>query len=264
MIRALYSAASGMNAQQLNVDTIASNLANSNTTGFKARRAQFQDLLYQNVIQPGAAAGQQTIVPAGLQLGLGTRASSNEIIFTQGDFSQTSNPLDVVIQGSGFFQVVQASNGTVAYTRAGNFQLNAQGSLVDSSGNLLQPTITLPQNAQSITIAPDGTVSYTLPNQIAAQNAGQIQLATFVNPAGLNSLGQNLYQPTNASGDPVVGVPGGSEGLGTLLQGYTEQSNVSVVDEFVNLIVSQRAYEANSKVVKAADEMYQDMNNLSR
>ena len=263
MIRALYSAATGMTAQQMNVDNIANNLANSNTAGFKARRQQFQDLLYQTMVQPGAAAGAQTTVPTGLQLGLGTRATSNEIVFTQGNFTQTSNPLDVVIQGNGFFQV-RLANGDLAYTRSGQFQLNRDGSLVDANGNLLEPQITLPPNAQAITIASDGTVSYTVPSQTAAQTAGQIQLATFINPAGMNSLGQNLYQPTNASGDPIVGNPGGQEGLGTLLQGYTEQSNVSVVDEFVNLIVSQRAYEANSKVVKAADDMYQNMNNLTR
>lgn len=263
MIRALYSAASGMNAQQLNVDNIANNLANSNTAGYKSRRAQFQDLLYQNMIQPGAAAGQSSTVPTGLQLGLGTRTASNEIVFSQGEFSETDNPLDLVIQGSGFFQMLLPS-GTIAYTRSGQFHMNSTGSLVDANGNLLQPNITFPTNAQSITIATDGTVSYTLPNQTAAQTAGQIQLATFANPSGLNSLGQNLYQPTTASGDPILGNPGGQEGMGTLLQGYTEQSNVSVVNEFVNLIMSQRAYEANSKVVKAADEMYQEMNNLTR
>ncbi len=263
MIRALYSAASGMNAQQLNVDNIANNLANSNTAGYKSRRAQFQDLLYQNMIQPGAAAGQSSTVPTGLQLGLGTRTASNEIVFSQGEFSETDNPLDLVIQGSGFFQML-LPNGTIAYTRSGQFHMNSTGSLVDANGNLLQPNITFPTNAQSITIATDGTVSYTLPNQTAAQTAGQIQLATFANPSGLNSLGQNLYQPTTASGDPILGNPGGQEGMGTLLQGYTEQSNVSVVNEFVNLIMSQRAYEANSKVVKAADEMYQEMNNLTR
>ncbi len=252
-----------MTAQQMNVDTIANNLANSNTAGFKSRRAQFQDLLYQNMIQPGAAAGAQSTVPSGLQLGLGTRTASNEIIFTQGNFSQTSNPLDVVIQGNGFFQV-RTPGGELAYTRAGQFQLSQTGSLVDANGNLLEPQVTIPQNALTTTIAVDGTVSYTVPNQTAAQTAGQIQLANFINPAGLNSLGQNLYQPTNASGDAVIGNPGGQEGLGTLLQGYTEQSNVSVVDEFVNLIISQRAYEANSKVVKAADEMYQQMNNVTR
>jgi flagellar basal-body rod protein FlgG len=263
MIRALYSAATGMTAQQMNVDNIANNLANSNTAGFKARRQQFSDLLYQTVVQPGAAAGSQTTVPTGLQLGLGTRATSNEIVFTQGSFTQTSNPLDLVIQGNGFFQVRMA-NGDLAYTRSGQFQLNQNGGLVDANGNLVEPAITLPPNAQNVTIATDGTVSYTVPNQTASQTAGQIQLATFINPAGMNSLGQNLYAPTNASGEPIVGNPGGQEGLGTLLQGYTEQSNVSVVDEFVNLIVSQRAYEANSKVIKAADEMYQGMNNLTR
>ena len=263
MIRALYSAASGMTAQQMNVDNIAHNLANANTAGFKARRAQFQDLLYQTLTQPGAAASQQSAVPTGLQLGLGTRAASNEIIFSQGDFSATSNPLDLVIQGKGFFQIRRPS-GDLAYTRAGSFQFNKDGNIVTANGDLLDPQITVPADAQSLTIATDGTVSYTSPGQTAAQVAGQIQLANFPNPAGLNSLGKNLYTATEASGDAIVGNPGGQEGLGTLLQGYSEQSNVSVVDEFVNLIVSQRAYEANSKVVKAADEMYQQMNNVTQ
>jgi flagellar basal-body rod protein FlgG len=263
MIRALYSAASGMTAQQLNVDNIANNLANASTTGYKMRRAQFQDLLYQSMTQPGASAGQQTTVPTGLQLGLGTRAASNEIIFTQGNFSQTDNPLDVVIQGNGFFQVRRAT-GEIAYTRAGTFQLDKTGNLVTSDGDPIEPAITIPSAAQSITIATDGTVSYVLPGQTSAQRAGQIQIAGFQNPAGLNSLGRNLYLPTDASGEPVVANPGGQEGLGTLLQGYQEQSNVSIVQEFINLIVAQRAYEANSKVVKAADDMYQQVNNLQR
>ncbi len=263
MIRALFSAASGMSAQQLNVDNIAHNLANANTAGFKARRAQFQDLMYQNLVQPGASAGQQTVVPTGLQLGLGTRASSNEIVFTQGDFSQTNNPLDLVIQGRGFFQIRRAT-GETGYTRSGSFHLDRDGNMVTSDGDPLEPQITIPPNAQSVTIATDGTVSYLQPGQNNAQVAGQIQLANFPNPAGLTSIGRNLYLPTDASGEPVVGNPGGQEGIGSLLQGYTEQSNVSVVEEFINLIVSQRAYEANSKVVKAADEMYQQVNNLSR
>jgi len=263
MIRALYSAASGMIAQQMNVDNIAHNLANANTVGFKTRRAQFQDLLYQSLIQPGASAGAQTVVPSGLQLGLGTRPASNEIIFTQGNFQATDNPLDLVIQGRGFFQVRRPS-GELAYTRAGTFQLDRDGNLVTSDGDPLEPQITIPPDAQSVTIAPDGTVSYTQPGQSTAQLAGQVQLANFPNPAGLNSMGRNLYTPTDASGEPTVGNPGGQEGLGTLLQGYTEQSNVSVVEEFINLIVSQRAYEANSKVVKAADDMYQQINNLTR
>jgi flagellar basal-body rod protein FlgG len=263
MIRALFSAASGMNAQQTNVENIANNIANANTAGFKARRAQFQDLLYQNMIQPGAAATQQTIVPTGLQLGLGTRAVSNEVIFTQGDFSQTDNPLDLVIQGNGFFQVRRAS-GDIAYTKAGTFHLNNTGQIVTPNGDLLDPPVTIPQNALSVTIGTDGTVSYTLPGQSAAQQAGQIQLANFANPSGLNSIGGSLYQQTDASGDPIIGAPGGQDGMGTLLQGYVEQSNVSIVQEFVNLIVSQRAYEANSKVVKAADDMYQQVNNLKQ
>jgi len=263
MIRALFSAASGMAAQQLNVDNIANNLANANTGGYKTRRVQFQDLLYQNMLQPGASASQQTVLPAGLQLGLGTRPSSNEIIFTQGNFSETDNPLDVVIQGRGFFQVMQP-NGQLAYTRDGEFQLDQNGNVVTASGNPVQPQITIPASALSITIAADGTVTYTQPNQTTAQIAGQIQLANFQNPAGLNTIGGNLYTPTQASGEPTLGSPGGAEGLGALQQGYTEQSNVSVVQEFINLIVSQRAYEANSKVVKAADEMYQTINNLTQ
>ncbi|HLH05013.1 MAG TPA: flagellar basal-body rod protein FlgG [Bryobacteraceae bacterium] len=263
MIRALYSAASGMTAQQLNVDNIANNLANANTAGFKARRAQFQDLMYQNMIQPGAAAGQQTTVPAGLQLGLGTRAASNEIIFTQGAFTQTNNPLDLVIQGKGFFQIRQPS-GDLAYTRSGSFQLDRNGNIVDSNGNQLEPQITIPANAQSITVAQDGTVSFTVTGQTAAQKAGQITLANFQNPAGLNAIGNTLYTVTDASGDPQVGNPGSTEGLGTLQQGFTEQSNVDVVGEFVNLIQSQRAYEANSRVVKAADEMYQQVNQVTQ
>ena len=263
MIRALYSAASGMSAQQLNVDNIANNIANANTTGFKSRRAQFQDLLYQSMIQPGAAAGQQSTIPTGLQLGLGTRAASNEVIFSQGDFSQTNNPLDLVIQGQGFFQIRRAT-GDLAYTRSGNFHLNRDGQVVTIDGDLLDPPITIPQNATTVTIASDGTVSYTQVGQTAAQQSGQIQLATFPNPSGLNSIGRNLYLPTDASGDPVNGLPGGQEGIGQLLEGYTEQSNVSVVNEFINLIVSQRAYEANSKVVKAADDMYQQVNNLKQ
>jgi flagellar basal-body rod protein FlgG len=263
MIRALYSAASGMTAQQLNVDNIAHNLANANTVGFKMRRTQFQDLLYQNMIQPGAAAGAQTVVPTGLQIGLGSRPSSNEIIFSQGEFQQTDNPLDMVIQGKGFFQV-RRPNGELAYTRSGNFHLDRDGNVVTSDGNPLEPQITIPPDAQTITIAQDGTVSFTQPGQTAAQLGGQIQLASFQNPAGLNSLGGNLYTPTDASGDATVGNPGGQEGLGSLMQGYQEGSNVSVVEEFINLIVSQRAYEANSKVVKAADEMYQQVNQISQ
>lgn len=263
MIRALYSAGSGMVAQQMNVDNIAHNLANANTVGFKMRRAQFQDLLYQNLIQPGAAAGAQTVVPSGLQLGLGARPASNEIILTQGNFVTTENPLDLVIQGKGFFQI-RKPTGELAYTRSGAFHLDRDGNIVTSDGDPIEPQITLPAEAQSITIASDGTVSYSLPGQTAVQQAGQIQLANFPNPAGLNSLGRNLFAPTDASGEPTLGIPGGQEGLGSLQQGFLEQSNVSVVEEFINLIVSQRAYEANSKIVRASDEMYQQVNNMTR
>ena len=263
MIRALYSAASGMTAQQMNVDNIAHNLANASTVGFKMRRTQFQDLLYQNVVQPGASAGAQTVVPSGLQLGLGARPVANEIVFAQGNFQQTDNPLDMVIEGKGFFQVRRTS-GDLAYTRAGQFQLDRDGNVVTADGDPIEPQITIPPDAQSITIAADGTVSFTQPGQTAAQLGGQIQLAMFTNPAGLNSIGRNLYTATDASGDPTVGNPGGQEGIGTVMQGYVEGSNVSVVEEFINLIVSQRAYEANSKVVKAADDMYSQVNGLTR
>jgi len=263
MMRALFSAGSGMTAQQMNVDNIAHNLANANTVGFKQRRTQFQDLLYQNLVAPGAAAGTQTVVPTGLQLGLGTRPSTNEVIFTQGSFQATENPLDMVIQGRGFFQV-RRPNGEMAFTRAGNFHLDRDGNMVTSDGDPLEPNITVPPEAQSTSIAQDGTVSYFLPGQTAAQLGGQIQLANFTNPAGLNSIGRNLFVPTDASGEATLGNPGGQEGLGTVQQGYVEASNVSVVEEFINLIMSQRAYEANSKVVKAADEMYQQVNQLTR
>jgi flagellar basal-body rod protein FlgG len=262
MIRALYSAASGMAAQQMSVDNIANNLANANTNGFKMRRTQFQDLLYQSYVQPGAAAGSQTIVPSGLQLGLGTRPASNEIILAQGNFQQTGNPLDLVIQGKGFFQI-RRPTGEIAYSRDGGFQLDRDGNVVTANGDPLEPQITIPAQSQSITIASDGTVSYTQPGQTAAQVAGQIQLSNFANPAGLNSIGNNLFLQTDASGDPTIGNPGGQEGLGSLMQGYVEGSNVSVVEEFINMIVSQRAYEANSKVVKAADQMYQQVNNVT-
>ena len=228
MIRALFSAASGMNAQQTNVDNIAHNLANANTAGFKMRRAQFQDLLYQTITQPGSAAGSQTVVPSGLQIGLGTRTVSNATSFAQGSFSATENPLDMVIEGKGFFQIRRAT-GEIAYTRTGQFHLDRDGNVVTMDGDPLEPQITIPSEAQGIQIAADGTVSYTLPGQSNTQLAGQIQLANFANPAGLNSLGRNMYLPTDASGEPTIGNPGGQEGIGTLLQGYVEQSNVSVV-----------------------------------
>jgi flagellar basal-body rod protein FlgG len=263
MFRALYTAATGMTAQQNNLDNIANNLSNSSTAGFRRRRLQFQDLYYQNLVMPGSAATQQTTVSAGLQIGLGTRSAASEVIQRQGDMVQTGNPLDLAIQGAGFFQI-KMPNGETAYSRAGNFHTDATGNLVTSDGNTIEPTITIPPGASSVTIGADGTVSVTQPGQTSAAQIGTIQLANFANPEGLNSIGGNLFLPTTASGDPVVGTPGGSEGLGSIQQGSLEQSNVSVVEEFVDMILAQRSYEANSKVLTAANEMFQQLNQLSR
>jgi len=263
MFRAMYTAASGMMAQQMNLDNIANNLSNSSTAGFRRRRLQFQDLLYQNVIMPGAAATQQTTLAAGLQIGLGTRPSASEVVQTQGDFASTGNPLDLTIQGQGFFQVTLPS-GETAYTRSGAFHLDAQGNIVTAEGDPIEPAITIPTGVTSITVGADGTVSITQPGQTAAQQVGSLQLALFPNPGGLNGVGKNLFLATTASGDPIVGTPGGSEGLGAIEQGYLEQSNVNVVDEFIQMILAQRSYEANSRVVQAADQMFQQLNQLSR
>jgi flagellar basal-body rod protein FlgG len=251
-----------MSAQQLNLDTIANNLANSSTTGFRQLRLEFQDMLYQNLITPGAAQSQTT-VSAGLQVGLGTRSAATEVIMTQGELNQTNNPLDMAIEGNGFFEV-QRPDGTTAYTRAGQFYLNNQGTIVTTDGDPLLPTITVPANATSITVTQYGVVNATLPGQTNPTQLGQIQLATFANPGGLQSIGSNLLQQTLSSGDPVLGNPGGTEGLGTLQQGYLENSNVDVVTEFVQMVLAQRAYESNSKVVKAADDMYSQVNNMTR
>jgi flagellar basal-body rod protein FlgG len=263
MLRALYTAASGMSAQQLNLDNIANNLANSSTAGFYSRRLQFSDLVYQNVIMPGAAATQQTTIAAGLQVGLGTMPGASEIVQTQGNFSSTGNPLDLAIQGLGFFQVTMP-DGQIAYTRSGAFHLDSTGNIVTANGNQLQPSITIPANATTVTIGSDGTVSITQSGQTAASQVGSIQLAMFQNPGGLNSVGNNLYLATTASGDPIVGAPGSADGLGTLQQGMLEQSNVDVVSEFVAMIVAQRSYESNSRVVTSADQMMQDLASIGR
>ena len=263
MIRALYTAATGMNAQQMNLDNIANNLANSSTTGFQERRMQFTDLLYQNEVMPGAAATQQTTVAAGLQVGLGVRPGSAEIIQTQGEIQTTGNPLDIAIQGGGFFQI-ELPSGQLGNTRAGSFHRDSQGNIVTSDGDQLQPTITIPPDATNVSIGSDGTVTATIPGQTQASNLGIIQLATFANAGGLNSIGKNIYLPTTASGDAIVGNPGGADGLGTLQQNSLEQSIVSVVEQFVDMIVAQRSYEANSRVVKAADEMMQQLNQLTQ
>jgi flagellar basal-body rod protein FlgG len=262
MLRALYSSASGMEALQLNIDNIAHNLANVNTTGFKQRRTQFQDLLYQNLVAPGSSASTSTEVPTGLQIGLGTRAVSNEIVFLQGDYVETGNELDLVIEGRGFFQV-RLPDGQIAYSRGGAFHLDRDGNLVTSSGDPLEPQVSIPREATKISIAADGTVSVNLPGQPNAQQVGRIELAIFANPAGLNSVGRNLFLQTASSGDPLTGTPG-ENGVGTLLQGFLEHSNVNVVKEMINLIVSQRAYESSSRVVRTADQMYQLVNNMVR
>jgi flagellar basal-body rod protein FlgG len=261
MYRAMYTAASGMAAQQLNLDNVANNLANASTAGFRRRRLQFQDLIYQNLVAPGAAATQQTTFPAGLQIGLGARTAASEVIQQQGDFNQTGNPLDLTIQGPGFFQI-QLPSGELAFTRSGAFHLDSTGIIVDAQGNQLQPAITIPASATNITVGSDGTVSITLPGQAQAQQVGALQLATFANPGGLNSVGNNYFLETTASGNPIAGTPGGTEGLGQLQQGVLENSNVDVVGEFIQLILAQRSYESNSRVVKAADEMFQTVNGL--
>lgn len=260
MIRALYTAASGMTAQQLNLDTIANNLANSSTAGFRQRQLQFQDMIYQNLVTPGAAQSQQT-VSAGLQIGLGTKSAATEIIMSQGDLNNTGNPLDLAIQGNGFFQITRP-DGTTAYTRAGSFHLNNQGTMVTTDGDPLIPNITIPPNSTSVTITQYGVVNATQPGQTNPTQLGQIQLATFANPGGLNSMGSNLFTATLSSGDAVLGTPGGPEGLGTMQQGYLENSNVDVVTEFVQMVLAQRAYESNSKVIHAADTMYGQVNNM--
>ena len=253
MIRALYTAASGMSAQQANLDSIANNLANSGTAGFRQIRMQFEDMMYQNMITPGSPASEQT-VSAGLQIGLGTKASATEVIQRQGDFNQTGNTMDLAIQGGGFFQV-QMPNGTTAYTRAGSFHMNNQGTMVTADGNQLLPPITVPSSATAVTISQYGVVSATL---------GTVQLANFANPGGLSAMGGSLFTPTSASGNAITDAPGGSSGVGTLQQGYLENSNVDVVSEFVQMILAQRAYESNSKVIHVADDMYSQINGMIR
>ena len=260
MIRSLWIAKTGMEAQQLQLDTISHNLANVGTNGFKRGHAVFEDLIYQNLRQAGANSSEQTQLPTGLQIGLGVRAVSMSRNFSQGNLQQTGNNLDVAVKGNGFFQV-QMPDGTVAYTRDGAFQVDAQGQIVTNNGFTVQPGITIPANAQSVTIAADGTVGVLLPGQSAPQSVGQLQLAGFANPAGLDPRGQNLFGETAASGTPNAGVPG-ANGLGTLAQGYVETSNVNVVEELVAMIQTQRAYEINSKAIQTSDQMLQRLGQL--
>ncbi|WP_075792911.1 flagellar basal-body rod protein FlgG [Massilia putida] len=260
MIRSLYIAKTGLEAQQTNLDVVTNNLANVSTNGFKKSRAVFEDLLYQNVRQPGAQSSQQTQLPSGLQIGTGVRAVATERIHTQGNPQQTGNSKDVMINGSGFFQVLMP-DGTTAYTRDGSFQTDSNGQLVTSSGYVLQPPITVPSNALSMTVARDGTVSVTTPGAVAPTQIGSIQVSNFVNPAGLESLGENLYAETGSSGTAQAGAPG-TNGNGVLMQGYVETSNVNVVEEMVNMIQTQRAYEINSKAITTSDQMLQKISQL--
>ncbi|HHY33875.1 MAG TPA: flagellar basal-body rod protein FlgG [Firmicutes bacterium] len=262
MMRALWSAATGMLAKQLNMDVIANNLANLNTYGFKRSRVDFQDLMYQKLRTSGSTVAEGARVPAGIEVGLGTRPAAIQRIFSQGDFVQTEGPLDLVIEGDGFFQVLMP-DGTVAYTRDGSFKKDSEGRIVTSDGFPIEPEITIPPEAVDISIGTDGTVSVILSGESEPQELGKIELAKFVNPAGLSAIGRNLFTATASSGQPAVGTPG-LEGFGTISQGFLEMSNVKVVEEMVNMIIAQRAYEVNSKAIQTSDDMLSIANNLKR
>jgi flagellar basal-body rod protein FlgG len=258
MIRSLWTAAAGMAVQQLNMDVIANNLANTNTSGFKRSRANFEDLMYQNITPPGAETAGDTYTLAGIQLGMGAKAVSVQKIFTQGNFNETGNSLDLAIQGRGFFKVLRGTEEV--YTRAGTFQLDQEGFVCDLEGNRLQPEIGIPQETISINIDAGGTLT-AIDQAGTVISTQSINLYDFPNPSGLLSLGRNYAVPTEASGEVIEGEPG-TEGLGSLLQGYVENANINVVEEMVNMIAGQRAYEANSKVIKASDEMLHMANNV--
>lgn len=255
-MRALSIASTGMLAQQMNVEVIANNLANMNTSGFKRQRAEFQDLLYQNIEQAGAQSSDSgTIIPSGIQLGAGVRTAAVYRVTSQGDMNSTSNPYDLAVQGPGFFRI-QQPDGTDAYTRSGNFALSPEGQIVTDKGYVVAPGIAVPQNALSISVNAQGQVSAQLPGQTQPQTLGQLELVRFPNEAGLNAIGDNLFLETPSSGSPQSGLPG-SSGYGTIIQGFLETSNVNPVEEITSLITAQRAYEMNSKVITAADEMLQ-------
>ncbi len=260
MIRSLYIAKTGLDAQQTQLDVISNNLANVSTSGFKRSRAVFEDMLYQNVREAGAQSTQQTTLPTGLQIGTGARAVATTRIHTQGNLSQTGNALDLAINGDGFFQI-QQPDGTTAYTRDGSFHRDAQGQIVTSNGMTLTPALTIPANALAVTVGQDGTVTYTTQGSAASTTLGTIQLATFINPAGLSSQGQNLFTETAASGTASTNTPG-TNGVGLLNQGYVETSNVNVAEELVNMIQTQRAYELNSKAITTSDQMLQRLTQL--
>ena len=260
MLRSLWIAKTGMEGQQTKLDVISNNLANVGTNGFKRGDVHFEDLIYQNLRQAGAASSEQSALPTGLQVGLGVRAAGTTRSFVQGNLQQSGNAYDLAIQGNGFFQV-QMPDGTTGYTRDGGFQVDAAGQLVTNQGYPVLPGITGPADAKSVTVAQDGTVQVTTAGNATPNTIGQLQLANFVNPAGLESLGQNLYAETAASGTPNTGVPGSNE-LGTLRQGFVETSNVNVVEELVNMIATQRAYELNSKAIQTSDQMLQKLGQL--
>ena len=263
MIRAMFSAATGMIAQQTNIDTIAHNMANVNTTGFKKSRVNFQDLLYETVKAPGGQTADGTTIPEGIQIGHGVRPSSVSKLFTPGSLIQTGNELDVAIEGEGFFEI-ELPDGTSAYTRDGSFRRSQDGQLVTVDGYPLAGGISIPDDALSVSITADGSVSVRQPGQSATSVAGNLQLVRFPNPSGMDaSLGRNLLQETDASGAPVIGDPG-QDGIGNIAQGFLENSNVQTVEEIIAMIIAQRAYEANSKVIQTSDEMLQLANNVRR
>jgi len=263
MMRALYTAVTGMGAQERNVDTVANNLANVNTTGFKKSRVNFQDLLYQSLRMPGAETAEGILLPEGIQIGHGVRTSSISRSFLQGDFVRTEQPLDMAIEGAGFFKVT-LPDGTIAYTRDGSFKRDVNGNVVTADGYLLDPAITIPEDATDITITSDGVISVLQPGTPTPQNVGTLELARFSNPSGLDGrLGRNLYLETPASGAPVEAQPE-NEGLGSVLQRFLENSNVNIVEEMINLIIAQRAFEANSNVIRTTDDMLQLANTIHR
>ncbi len=260
MINSLWISKTGMEAQQMQLDVISNNLANVSTNGFKKAHAVFEDLMYQNLRQVGSSTSEQSTLPTGLQVGLGVRAVSTSRSFAQGNLQQTSNNLDVAIQGNGFFQVTMP-DGTLGYTRDGAFQIDNQGRLVSAGGHPLAGSITVPSNATAVTISPEGAVSASIPGTTAPSTVGTITLANFVNPPGLEPRGQNIYAETAASGQPNAGTAG-ANGLGTLMQGFVETSNVNVVQELVTMIQTQRAYEMNSKAIQTSDQMLQKLGQL--
>ncbi len=261
-LRSLWTAASGMQAQALNIDVISNNLANVNTSGFKRSRADFQDLLYQNLRIAGAASSSGTEIPTSNQIGLGTKVAAVAKNFSQGDYKQTGNELDLAIDGRGFFQIT-TPEGEIAYSRAGSFKLDGDGNVVTSDGYLLEPQITIPSNAIQLTVGPDGTVTVMNAGELTPSEVGKIETARFANPAGLNATGKNLFMESETSGSPTTGTPG-EDGLGTITQGYLEMSNVNIVEEMVYMIMAQRAYEINGKAIQTSDEMLQMANNVKR